>query len=118
MCCYLVYKLSKHIRNSKSNSQKRKIPLLKWSMTFILCFFINTILLIFVPFFPDIFPTNDFFMQLVILITVLVFFKHWETNLELYISNRFTLMLKIKSGSNRLTYMARVMNLASKSTFV
>jgi len=113
-CCYLVYCLSLHIRLSKSNSQKRKIPLLKWSMTFIMCFFVNTILLVFVPFFPNMYPTNDFFMQLVILVCVLAFFKHWEVNLDLYISNRFVLMLKTKSGSNRLTYMARVMNLASK----
>lgn len=46
------------------------------------------------------------------MISVLVFFKQWETNLDLYVNNRFLLMLKVKSRSNRLTYMARIMNLA------
>ena len=53
-------------------------------------------------------------MQVVMFINVWVFFKQWETNLDLYVVNRFMLMLKAKSRSNKLTYMARVMNLASK----
>ena len=51
------------------------------------------------------------------MVTVLVFFKHWEKNLSLFIRNRFVLMLLTRSASNRLTFMARVMNLASKSPY-
>lgn len=93
---------------------KRKIPLLKWSIGFIVCFFINAILLVFVPWLPGGYPIFDMAMQFVIMVTVLVFFKQWETSLELWIKNRYTLMLKVKSASNRLTFMARVMNQASK----
>lgn len=91
---------------------KRKIPLLKWSIGFIVCFFINAILLVFVPWLPGGYPIFDMAMQFVIMVTVLVFFKQWETSLELWIKNRYTLMLKVKSASNRLTFMARVMNQA------
>ena len=114
MCLYLLYNLNVIMNDSKSNSQKRKLPLLKWSMIFIICFFINTILLVFVPFIPEAYPTCDFLMQIIILVTVMVFFTHWETNLSLFIKNRFLLMLQVKSAANRLTFMARVMNLASK----
>lgn len=114
MCLFLVYKLSKYLNRSKSNAMQRKIPLLKWSIGFIICFFINTILLVFVPFVPNAYPICDLLMQVVIMVTVLVFFKHWETSLELFIMNRYTLMLNVKSASNRLTFMARVMNQASK----
>jgi hypothetical protein len=53
-------------------------------------------------------------MQFTLMVTVLAFFKHWEKNLSLFIRNRFVLMLLTRSASNRLTFMARVMNLASK----
>ena len=83
-------------------------------MYFILCFSINTVLLVFVPFIPSAYPVCDLTQQLVILITVWVFFKFWEQNVSLFVRNRFVLMLTSKSASNRLTFMARVMNLASK----
>ena len=114
MCLWLIYRLAQHIRNSKSNSQKRKIPLLNWSMVFILCFFFNTLLLVAVPFWPKMYAFTDLLQQVIMLISVLVYFKQWETNLALYVNNRFLLMLKVKSRSNRLTFMARIMNLASK----
>jgi len=83
-------------------------------MGFILCFFANALLLVFTPFFPVVYPISDLFMQAIIFVMVLVFFEHWEKNLQLFIRNRFVLMLLTKSPSNRLTFMARVMNLASK----
>ena len=87
-------------------------------MAFILCFFANTLLLVFVPFWPGAYPICDLLMQLGILVTFVVFFKHWETNLDLFIRNRYILMLQTKSTSNRLTFMARIMNLASKYSLV
>ena len=114
MCALLVYRLVQHLKDSKSNAQRRKIPLLKWSIAFIVCFFVNTIFLVFVPFLPDSYPIFDMLMQLVLLITVMVYFKQWETSFELFIRNRYILMLQVKSASNRLTFMARVMNQASK----
>ena len=83
-------------------------------MSFVICFFIQTLLLVFVPFWPDTFPYCDFLMQLVILVTFIVYFRQWEINLDLFIRNRYVLMLTSKSATNRLTLMARVRNLASK----
>ena len=118
MCLYLLYNLYVSIRNSKSMSQLRKVPLLNLSVAFILCFFINTLIIVFVPFLPKGYPICDLLMQLVLLITVPYYFRHWECNLNLFIQNRYILMLQVKSASNRLTYMARVMNLASKSSII
>ena len=83
-------------------------------MLFIFCFLVNSLLLVFVPFWPRIYSLTDLAMQVVMFVNVWVFFKQWETNLALYVENRFLLMLKAKSRSNKLTFMARVMNLASK----
>ena len=74
MCVYLLVNLNLVMKESKTNSQKRKLPLLKWSMGFIVCFFVNTILLVFVPFIPSAYPTCDLLMQIGILASVLVFF--------------------------------------------
>ena len=112
MCAYLLYNLYRAIKDSKSNSQKRKIPLLKWSMAFVLCFFLNSNLLVYVPFLPKAYPICDLLMQLVLCLTVYVYFRQWEQNLLLFIRNRYILMLTAKSASNRLTFMARVMNQA------
>jgi len=90
------------------------VPLLKLSMVFIFSFFVNTILLVFVPFYPKGYPICDLLMQLAITASVIVFQRQWEENLNLFISNRYVLMLVAKSASNRLTFMARVMNQASK----
>ena len=114
MCLYLLRRLWVTVKNSKSNAAKRKIELLKWSMAFIFCFFANDLVLVFVPFFPEGYPMADLAMQIVLMVTVLIYFKHWEVNLNLFIKNRFTLMLKVKSPANRLTFMARVMTRASK----
>ena len=114
MCMWLMFRLFQNIRESKSNSQKRKIPLLNWSLIFIFCFLLNSLLLVFVPFWPSVYSLTDLAQQVVMFVNVWVFFKHWDTNLDLYVVNRFMLMLKTKSRSNKLTYMARVMNLASK----
>mmetsp|Transcript_14966 Transcript_14966/g.18859 ORF Transcript_14966/g.18859 Transcript_14966/m.18859 type:complete len:102 (-) Transcript_14966:698-1003(-) len=81
-------------------------------MLFIGCFLTNTLILAFVPFWPQIYSFTDLAMQIVMLLSVSVFFKQWETNLDLYVNNRYMLMLKAKSRSNRLTFMARIMNLA------
>ena len=62
-------------------------------MYFIICFFLNSIFLVFVPFIPHVYPVFDLLMQVVILITVPVFFKHWQENLDLFIRNRYVLML-------------------------
>ena len=83
-------------------------------MAFISCFFANVLVLVFVPFFPEGYPMADLTMQVVLMITVFIYFKHWEVNLSLFVKNRFTLMLKVKSPANRLTFMARVMTRASK----
>ena len=85
-------------------------------MAFILCFFVNVLVLIFVPFVPESYPIADLLMKCVLMISVWVYFKHWEVNLNLFVKNRFVLMLKAKSPANRLTFMARVMTRASKST--
>ena len=111
---YLVFKLFGDIKSSLSNQSQRKIPLLKWSMAFICSFALNTLIIIFVPFIPKIYPICDFLMQLAITASVLFYFKWWESNMRLMIRNRFALMLTIKSSNNRLTFMARIMNLASK----
>ena len=118
MCIYLLHNLYADIKSSKSNSQKRKIQLLKWSMAFIFCFFANDLILVFVPFMPEGYPTADLLMQVVLMVTVFIYFKHWEVNLDLFIKNRFILMLKAKSPANRLTFMARVMTRASKSKII
>ena len=83
-------------------------------MAFIICFFANTVILVFVPFLPECYAIADLLMQIVIMITVAIYFRHWEINLNLFIKNRFVLMLKAKSPANRLTFMARVMTRASK----
>ena len=114
LCIYLLYNLWQDIKTSKSSSQLRKIPLLKWSMALIMCFFVNVLPLVFVPFWPQGYAICDFIMQFIILVTVLVYFKHWETNFNLFIKNRFILMLEVKTAANRLTFMARVMTRASK----
>ena len=62
MCIYLMHNLYADIKSSKSNSQKRKIRLLKWSMLFICCFFANDLILVFVPFLPEMYPTADLLM--------------------------------------------------------
>lgn len=56
-------------------------------------------------------------MQVILLVTVIVFYKQWEENLKLHIRNRYLVMLKSRSASNRLTFMARVMSLASKFVY-
>ena len=88
MCIYLLRSLQIDIKNSKSNAQKRKIQLLKWSMAFIFCFFANVVVLIFVPFWPEGYPFADLCMQLVLSFTVWIYFRHWEVNLNLFIKNR------------------------------
>lgn len=88
------------------------MTLLKWSMIFIGSFFVNTILLMFVPFLPSAYPICDLLMQLAITASVIIFHRQWEANLNLFITNRYVLMLTAKSSSNRLTFMARVMNQA------
>ena len=93
MCLYLLYCLYVNIRNSKSMSQLRKVPLLNLSVAFILCFFINTLIIVFVPFLPKGYPVCDLLMQLVMLITVPYYFRHYECNLNLFIQNRYILML-------------------------
>lgn len=90
---YLVYKLSRDIKFSKSNSAKRKIPLLKWSMAFVLCFVVNTIDLVIVPYVPKWYPYCDALMQIFITVGVFCYFRQWEQNMYLMIQNRFTLML-------------------------
>ena len=67
---------------------------------------------------PEGYPTADLLMQVVLMVTVFIYFKHWEVNLDLFIKNRFILMLKAKSPANRLTFMARVMTRASKSKII
>ena len=83
-------------------------------MAFIICFFANTTILVWVPFWPRGYAIADLAMQVVIMVTVYIYFEHWEINLNLFIKNRFILMLKAKSPANRLTFMARVMTRASK----
>lgn len=118
MCLYLVHMLRNDIKRSKSNAQKRKIELLQWSMAFILCFFANVLIIVFVPFMPEGYAIADLLMQFVLMTSVFVYFKHWEINLNLFVKNRFVLMLKAKSPANRLTFMARVMTRASKSSLL
>lgn len=92
----------------------RKIPLLKWSMAFITCFSVNTLLLIFVPFIPSAYSITDLMMQCVLCITCWVYFKHWEVRIGNLIKNKFILMLQSKSDANKISYMARVMGLAKQ----
>ena len=83
-------------------------------MYFVSTFFINILVIVFVPFLPHLYPIADLLMQLLLSVTVIMYFKQWDVNLNLFIKNRFILMLETRSAANRLTFMARVMTRAKQ----
>ena len=113
--CILLYNLNYAIQRAYSLAEKRRLPMYRYTAIFVFIFLVNILLLVTVPWLNGTFPYADFLMDLLLFLALITYFAWWHAGMELFIKKRYALMLKNKDLKNRLTYMARLMNLGSKS---
>ena len=82
------------------------------SMRFISLFLLIVICLAIVPFYPQWHTVVDSLIQMIFLVTIGMYMRHWNENLRIYIKNKFTVMLTTKSKENRLQFTSRCISLA------
>ena len=107
----IIYNLNHAIQRAYSLSEQRRLPLYRYTAVFCSIFIFNILLLATVPWLNGTFPYADFIMDVLLFLALLAYFGWWNAALALFIKKRYALMLKHKDNKNRLTYMARLMNL-------
>ena len=98
---------------AKTLAQKRKRLLYLSTWLFVACFTGNAVIQIFVPFYVGVFEWADFVSDIFIFLALIAHFAQLKQMVNLLVTNRFILDLqqKPKQHKNRLTFMARLMNL-------
>ena len=112
--CIILYNLNHAIQRAYSLAEQRRLPLYKDTAMFMATFLFTIFLLLIVPWKNALFPYCDFLMDFLLFLATITYFRWWDTAVKLFIKKRYALMLRNKDLKNRLTYMARLMNLGSK----
>ena len=85
---------------------------------FVACFTGNAVIQLFVPFFTGVFEWADFFSDVFIFCALVAHFQQLKEMVNMLVTNRFVVDLQSRprQNKNRLTFMARLLNLGSKIT--
>ena len=108
---YILKQVIFTIFDAKTNTELNKLTLWKWSAAYLILSIFVVICYMSVTFINQAYPIMDFILSILVLLSALCYINQWNANMSLFVRNRFNMMLTSKSVSNRLTYMARVMNI-------
>ena len=106
--------MSQGYLGAKSNAEKRKLGLYRYSFLFVNSYVLMIYAIIFPMFYPNYQGYFDLGLEVLICIQAIIYIMQWNESLNLYIRQKFTVMLKSKSQENRLCFMARTISIGSK----